>query len=671
MVLHANITRRPPVRIPFAHSRPSAPRCCHRPFSSSPSARQSIADALINQDPYRRIWFIQPTSFMSFSRDGGRTLHLSQIWPDSLYHEPYLIPFWAVTIYNDQMVEAIHRPTGYTNFGAPAQRLRSEIGATIAAVPADHWASGMYFGDHARQRTIIHHKILEDPFSRLAQYIPADNPGSLVRPTNDAFDPFFKTDLYSPLYTPKFALGPPKMEQRDMDKVVESQKFVANAGWEDVFTRVQDSKVFAVPVYRLIYKVHLRDGSIAMCDGEISSESHNFRVNWPQGRPQASDSTPKPRLLRAVGRLGRLIWDEMDLLPPTWHLTTKGSTDVVSTIFDTMHRRGPMTQRMWEDGNIVPLIGPRGTASGEELIRYGDDFIKNRGISVPEPSYSIKVRNEPRRSSSLFSSPAATAEPSKPSSPRPSSSTTKPAAGTSSTTLSWSSSSLKDKRDTRFSAYAQKQAERIKGSIGAVAKGRAAWRLTPHDKRGYYAELGLEISADFLDPSKAAEIDKLVKDKFNGLSFARHPDHGGTDEGFHNLVLSRDHLESHQKRLFYNKQVLSCPELSSSQSKTPPSPPPTTPTRKPPSWSPSPLYNASGSPSDKRGHYAALGLSEQLCREFLDVGAEARVNEFILYTYDTLREAVPPGDAKKLRRLSEAFDSVKNWNCRTQYNKSR
>ncbi|WVQ76359.1 hypothetical protein IAR50_006024 [Cryptococcus sp. DSM 104548] len=666
---------RPAIRIPFPHPRPSAPpRRCHRTFSSSPPARQSIANALINQDPYKRVWFVQPGSFMIFARDGGRTLHLSQIWPDSLYHEPYLIPFWTFTIFNDQMVEAVHRPTGIVNFSAPAQRLKSEMGLTIAAVSEDHWASGMYFPDWSRQRAHFHSKILENPLSSAAQWIPQDSPNSMIRPTNESYDPFFRTDLYSPLYTPKFALGPPKLEQRDMDKLVESQRFIANDGWEDVFTRVQDSKLFAVPVYRLIYKVHLKDGSIAMCDGELSSETHAFRVDWPKGRAQPAEGASKFRSLKVVGRLARLIWSESDLHPPAWRLEPKGTTDVVSTLYNAMRRRGPMTQDMWEESNIVPLLGPRGIPSAEGLKNYGDDFLKNRGISTPEPLYPVKPRGEPQRSSALFKRSTPTAESPKISSPSPSSATAKPAARTSSSTSSWNSRSLKDKRDTRFSTYAQKQAERIKVSIGAVAKDRAAWRLTPHDQRGYYAELGLKASADFLDSGKAAEVDKLVKDSFNKLSFARHPDHGGTDEEFHNLIVSRDHVESHQKRLFYNKQISSCPELSSSAfgSKSSSSPSPATiKRRKPPSWTPSPPYNTPGSPSDKRGCYAALGLSNQLCREFLDVGVEERVNEFILYKYETLREKVSTSNEKELRTLSEAFDRLKNWSCREQYNKRR
>ncbi|WVN87333.1 uncharacterized protein L203_102511 [Cryptococcus depauperatus CBS 7841] len=532
-----------------------------RPLSSQKLVNReqiSLENALVKQDPYERIWFLQPVSTLNFQNSWMRQAHLRSLWPQMIGEEPYLVPFWLLLIICDQHSEARHRESGSPDYNNTAERFYSDISLTMAAVPDDHWCSGVYFPMNIRGAATLQQRIIDEPQSPLAKFMPFPSPSIYTSPSFG--EPLIDWNTYNPDLSPKFAWGPPKLEKRDMDRIVESQASGAlqQEGWDVIFTRAKDTKLFAIPIYRLVHKIYLENGNIGISDGELNSAAHNFEINWPRSQCQRVDYTKSPN-----GLVFSRVYPSHHYSGVIHHeIDDKGSSAILATLFSAMRRAGPITERFWENDKILPLVGKAGIDSVLPLVNYSDEVLHGRGSSLVEPSFRIrKLEQSQTELSSIFgsakskskrpalaSSALASAPSSDTASPLSSKATkTKP-------TLSWSS--LSHKRDSTISAFARERMSRIVGSYEPIVHSKQ----NLNDPMGHYARLGLtkeDLTLDFLSPRKERAINSIIKQKYKELRIAHHPDKsGGSHEIFVAVGEAYHHVNSLKARMAYNEKKL-------------------------------------------------------------------------------------------------------------------
>ncbi|KAL0243947.1 hypothetical protein I308_105210 [Cryptococcus tetragattii IND107] len=496
-----------------------------------------------------------------FNTESARAAHLNSIWHNYRYHETHIIPFWTLCILSDLRSEAIHRRTGGQDYANVAQRFCTEIGLNIAAVPDNHWCSGLYFREVLRMRQETIKKILESPMIGLSDLLPSSTPALYVRDFRNvgASAPFHNNNQYDPVTSPKFAWGPPKLERSDMENIISAHD-ATFGDWEDIHVRVRDTKLFAIPTYRLLYKVYLPSGEIAVTDGELNDKGHNIIVDWPKGKAQPSNHDEYNN-----GLIFNRTWlDHPEKGIGNCLMGDQGSSSIVSTLFNAMRRGGPIRKETWEDDKIIPLIGSATVPHLQSLMKYTRKMLCGQGQAFSEPSFPIEKKATTTSSSSLFSKvdPTIRTKRSAASSPSPASSLSSRLFGASSfKSAAWTSSgSHSSKRQAVYEKFARAKAEKIGSSIYGPSEQYALRRL--HDRNGYYAELGVEnLAVELLDKSKEKEVNSILKEKYYTLCKIRHSDIGGAEEDQVRLNRAYEQVETYEQRRNYQLKPENCPSL--------------------------------------------------------------------------------------------------------------
>ncbi|AFR98065.2 hypothetical protein C343_02032 [Cryptococcus neoformans C23] len=521
----------------------------------------SLIETLVEQDPYQRIWFIKPLSLMMFNTESARAAHLNSIWHNYRYHETHIIPFWTLCILSDLRSEAIHRHTGGQDYANVAQRFCTEIGLNIAAVPDSHWCSGLYFREVLRMRQESIEKILNGSMINLSDFLPSPTPAPYIGDFRNvgAPAPLHDNNQYDPVTSPKFAWGPPRLGRSDMENIISAHDATFGE-WEDIHVRVRDTKLFAIPTYRLLYKMYLSSGEIAVTDGELNDNGHNLMVDWPKGKAQTSNH---------VNYNNGLIFSRTWLDHPERGIGyclmgDQGSSSVVSTLFNAMRRGGPIRRETWEDDKIIPLIGSAAVPHLQSLMEYTGKVLCGQGQAFSEPSFPIEKKATTTSSSSLFSKvdPTIRAKRSVASNVSPASSLSSRLFGPSSLKSSaWTSSgSHSTKRQAVYEKFARAKAEKIGSSIYGPSEQYALRKL--HDRNGYYAELGVEnLAVELLDKSREKEVNSILKEKYYTLCKIKHSDIGGAEEDQVRLNRAYEQVETYEQRRNYQLKPENCPSL--------------------------------------------------------------------------------------------------------------
>ncbi|OWZ49164.1 hypothetical protein J010_01836 [Cryptococcus neoformans] len=542
----------------ISNSRTYAVRPANKQVSGGGS---SLIETLVEQDPYQRIWFIKPLSLMMFNTESARAAHLNSIWHNYRYHETHIIPFWTLCILSDLRSEAIHRHTGGQDYANVAQRFCTEIGLNIAAVPDSHWCSGLYFREVLRMRQESIEKILNGSMINLSDFLPSPTPAPYIRDFRNvgAPAPLHDNNQYDPVTSPKFAWGPPRLGRSDMENIISAHDATFGE-WEDIHVRVRDTKLFAIPTYRLLYKMYLSSGEIAVTDGELNDNGHNLMVDWPKGKAQTSNH---------VNYNNGLIFSRTWLDHPERGIGyclmgDQGSSSVVSTLFNAMRRGGPIRRETWEDDKIIPLIGSAAVPHLQSLMEYTGKVLCGQGQAFSEPSFPIEKKATTTSSSSLFSKvdPTIRAKRSVASNVSPASSLSSRLFGPSSLKSSaWTSSgSHSTKRQAVYEKFARAKAEKIGSSIYGPSEQYALRKL--HDRNGYYAELGVEnLAVELLDKSREKEVNSILKEKYYTLCKIKHSDIGGAEEDQVRLNRAYEQVETYEQRRNYQLKPENCPSL--------------------------------------------------------------------------------------------------------------
>ncbi|OXH35547.1 hypothetical protein J009_01858 [Cryptococcus neoformans] len=542
----------------ISNSRTYAVRPANKQVSGGGS---SLIETLVEQDPYQRIWFIKPLSLMMFNTESARAAHLNTIWHNYRYHETHIIPFWTLCILSDLRSEAIHRHTGGQDYANVAQRFCTEIGLNIAAVPDSHWCSGLYFREVLRMRQESIEKILNGSMINLSDFLPSPTPAPYIRDFRNvgAPAPLHDNNQYDPVTSPKFAWGPPRLGRSDMENIISAHDATFGE-WEDIHVRVRDTKLFAIPTYRLLYKMYLSSGEIAVTDGELNDNGHNLMVDWPKGKAQTSNH---------VNYNNGLIFSRTWLDHPERGIGyclmgDQGSSSVVSTLFNAMRRGGPIRRETWEDDKIIPLIGSAAVPHLQSLMEYTGKVLCGQGQAFSEPSFPIEKKATTTSSSSLFSKvdPTIRAKRSVASNVSPASSLSSRLFGPSSLKSSaWTSSgSHSTKRQAVYEKFARAKAEKIGSSIYGPSEQYALRKL--HDRNGYYAELGVEnLAVELLDKSREKEVNSILKEKYYTLCKIKHSDIGGAEEDQVRLNRAYEQVETYEQRRNYQLKPENCPSL--------------------------------------------------------------------------------------------------------------
>ncbi|OWZ79247.1 hypothetical protein C366_01969 [Cryptococcus neoformans Tu401-1] len=521
----------------------------------------SLIETLVEQDPYQRIWFIKPLSLMMFNTESARAAHLNSIWHNYRYHETHIIPFWTLCILSDLRSEAIHRHTGGQDYANVAQRFCTEIGLNIAAVPDSHWCSGLYFREVLRMRQESIEKILKGSMINLSDFLPSPTPAPYVGDFRNvgAPAPLHDNNQYDPVTSPKFAWGPPRLGRSDMENIISAHDATFGE-WEDIHVRVRDTKLFAIPTYRLLYKMYLSSGEIAVTDGELNDNGHNLMVDWPKGKAQTSNHVKYNN-----GLIFSRTWlDHPERGIGYCLMGDQGSSSVVSTLFNAMRRGGPIRKETWEDDKIIPLIGSAAVPHLQSLVEYTGKVLCGQGQAFSEPSFPIEKKATTTSSSSLFSKvdPTIRAKRSVASNVSPASSLSSRLFGPSSLKSSaWTSSgSHSTKRQAVYEKFARAKAEKIGSSIYGPSEQYALRKL--HDRNGYYAELGVEnLAVELLDKSKEKEVNSILKEKYYTLCKIKHSDIGGAEEDQVRLNRAYEQVETYEQRRNYQLKPENCPSL--------------------------------------------------------------------------------------------------------------
>ncbi|OWZ56228.1 hypothetical protein C349_06124 [Cryptococcus neoformans var. grubii Br795] len=542
----------------ISNSRTYAVRPANKQVSGGGS---SLIETLVEQDPYQRIWFIKPLSLMMFNTESARAAHLNSIWHNYRYHETHIIPFWTLCILSDLRSEAIHRHTGGQDYANVAQRFCTEIGLNIAAVPDSHWCSGLYFREVLRMRQESIEKILNGSMINLSDFLPSPTPAPYIGDFRNvgAPAPLHDNNQYDPVTSPKFAWGPPRLGRSDMENIISAHDATFGE-WEDIHVRVRDTKLFAIPTYRLLYKMYLSSGEIAVTDGELNDNGHNLMVDWPKGKAQTSNH---------VNYNNGLIFSRTWLDHPERGIGyclmgDQGSSSVVSTLFNAMRRGGPIRRETWEDDKIIPLIGSAAVPHLQSLMEYTGKVLCGQGQAFSEPSFPIEKKATTTSSSSLFSKvdPTIRAKRSVASNVSPASSLSSRLFGPSSLKSSaWTSSgSHSTKRQAVYEKFARAKAEKIGSSIYGPSEQYALRKL--HDRNGYYAELGVEnLAVELLDKSREKEVNSILKEKYYTLCKIKHSDIGGAEEDQVRLNRAYEQVETYEQRRNYQLKPENCPSL--------------------------------------------------------------------------------------------------------------
>ncbi|OCF59721.1 hypothetical protein L486_02393 [Kwoniella mangroviensis CBS 10435] len=509
------------------------------------STTLTLDDALVDQDPYRRIRFEHPLYMLDRTLESGRLAVARSFWRDAHSIEPFLLPFWQVHLLCDQKSSIQwESPTGSVESG-PDFRYYSDIGMAITAVPKDHWASGIYIPWSIRLSTEKMSMLYKQSGGSL-DFLPSESPSIYSHPLSQILDPFM-LEIWNPHTAPKFAYGPPDLKGKE-ERIIMLQGSEETQFYEAFVP--YGIRVYAIPVYRLMYRVGLYRG-FGVMDGQMPMMNNNtFRLDWKHG----GFRTLIPYLHTRIGHHHRR-WtapDEMsepEIVNAAFNPPSK-IQELVKALFDGMWNRGSMTPSMWENERILPEFGHARDGNAQTLDEYNKAALKGLPLP-PEPRFPIK-QTQTASKTSLFN-------------PRNS----KPKTAESSTTTT-TSTSTKEERERLTRQYSGNNTQRRRTlhyrdqAEIRLNNVKRSMKLTPEeeymskiktflpDPKGYYNVLGIrDPPKDFLKAEKREYIDALISSHRNDESFKAHPDYGGSVVKQRNLNEAFENLETLEKRRQY------------------------------------------------------------------------------------------------------------------------
>ncbi|WWC85749.1 uncharacterized protein L201_000615 [Kwoniella dendrophila CBS 6074] len=537
-------------------------------------------EVLINQDPYKRITFEQPLHMLNRSQ-AQRMFAVQATFRDAEWIEPHLIPFWQVHLLCDQKRSfQFELREGYTASG-PVQRYFSDIGIAMSAVPRDHWASGMWVPWTIRMSASKLQEIFDSSLQN-SIYLPHSSPKQYHTPMAKQIAPFMEKQ-WDPLSAPKFAFGIPDIKGKENQIIMLQTSMNPNEEEDDVSDEYSVQKmyeamipygirVYAIPVYRLLYKVGLKNG-YAVFDAQSPAEDANtFRVNWPQGGVrQVNDTT-----FRIMGHYQRRNTDsgelhESEVINASFSKESK-LQELISTLFAGMWTKGPITPAAWENERILPEYGDFKEGTAINLLAYSEACIRgftpspSSRLSV-EPKFPIK-RKEQTKKSSLFTTRNSTTSSTKSNTDsfgEAEYNQSQSQSGQTSSINANTATSRKFKGETNtLKRRTMHYAEQAGIRLGNLKKSIGPERLSPEmefmtklptflpDPKRFYKNLGiLQPSKDYLSLDKQDYIDDLISEKRNKASFINHPDRGGKVEIQREINEAFANLESLKLRRKY------------------------------------------------------------------------------------------------------------------------
>ncbi|WVQ80402.1 hypothetical protein IAT38_002507 [Cryptococcus sp. DSM 104549] len=626
-------------------------------FTESPSS-PTIDDVLPKQDPYGRIWFKPPMEMEKYTSNRARLNRIREDWLSVYSASPYLVPFWSIVIMCDSYSQ--FRSLKGSSHLSEIARIPSDISLAIAAVDESHWCSGAFISEDVRGIAMTY-----DTMANLGddglRFLPSKS--SSMYNVNAVGEDFIGS-MYDPSRMAKFHLPPPKLDAREIGRITDAQ---VHEDPDDVLaetlTKGKDPLVYAFPTYRLIYRAtDLSSRDVIFYDSELAAVNHrSFHVNWSPGmvRPVVEEKSPRALHFMRLAFAREKEQRGQSMLMTSFLPYTKGD-DVVTTVYNSMRRRGPMTPAMWEDDHILPLFGQAAGQPGvQALAKFSSHRIRNIDSVVKggEPAYPIKRAAAPAaRLVNLFgklpAQPQTKAE--KPTASKTSSSPS-PSFSFLSSSKSFSRSlplgtSMRAKRQAALSSRLAAKADRIAQSMP-----QAPPKLEkPVDSAGHYYQLGLHsLEADLLDSRAEATVDKRIKDQYHQLSFKLHPDQGGEREDFERLVQAYKQVGTLAKRQQYHAQVHNRPFRLFTTKKASQSPP-----SAPPKPAPKPFLD------DPQGFYGLLGYPEPP-KDLVHKAASGAYDKAILAAYIKKSEEVV-GEASS--QLLEAFRALGTLDGRRKYN---
>ncbi|OCF36092.1 hypothetical protein I316_01964 [Kwoniella heveanensis BCC8398] len=496
-------------------------------------------------------------------KDGGKIIErfdmVKQWFPGMQDLEAHILPFWTLALVCDQVVTQVFQQSGGTYYEEMPKRIQSEIGLTIAAVPPNHWASGYIIPYTVRHLSMGLEQLLK--YSKHLppeqSWMPSDTP-RIYSNRNDRCDPFVNPE-WNPSIAPKFALSPPRLTEREVERIITLQ---ANDifPWDEIWNP-KGIKLFAVPSYSLIYKVSLRSG-LGIMDAQSPVIGNNtLRINWLPGGTRGTDEylwqkigfQTRPR--QPDGRFGIGEPERCAFQP-----NTKIST-LFSTVHEAMKRRGPMTREMWEDPRIFPDFGPATEGNCQTLDNWIQDHVSGYD-KLPEPRYPLRHNQRSSgASSSIFASRI-----------KPKTGAARPANAEDAASHSPSSTQAPPKEERTTGRFGVSAADKRRAYIRNRAKlaGDAVLRSTFLDKgsalsryptvlpdpKGHYRRLGIyEPGREFLEVKTREMADKKISEQYIAYSLETHPDRpGGSDAEFIPVKEANVALETLEKRLAYYKR---------------------------------------------------------------------------------------------------------------------
>nr|XP_019014444.1 uncharacterized protein I206_00526 [Kwoniella pini CBS 10737]OCF53225.1 hypothetical protein I206_00526 [Kwoniella pini CBS 10737] len=476
--------------------------------------------------------------------------HLAQrYWRDATFLEPFLLPVWQVHLICDQKI-ALQRepPNGIVEIG-PQQRYYSDMGLAISAVPRDHWASGMFFPWNIRANVETIEHIYEETKTTSIDCLPSETPDIYSDPLPHVLDPFMPA-LWNQRSAPKFAYGPPDLKGKE-EKIILLQAEEGEPGEVYEAFVPQGIKVYAIPVYRLMYRATLKSGMAVMDATLPILDVNTFRIDWPLGGIRRHNKIGHhQRRMTGSGYM-----HPSEIINAAFY-PEENIQHLVDSLFEAMWARGPIKPSMWENERIIPEFGPQKDGNVITLSEYNERCILGQDPG-PEPTFPIK-KVEVASKTSLFNPRNPRNNNKAKSDQQPldtdSSSTTEERPSRTAASRTLGQSTLLRRR-THYRDQAGIRLGNVKKSIRMSPEEEYVTKLPVFlpDPQGYYATLGISQPAkDFLKSEKRDYIDDLISDRRNKKSFECHPDYGGSHILQRELNEAFYHLESLEKRRQYH-----------------------------------------------------------------------------------------------------------------------
>ncbi|WVR03462.1 hypothetical protein IAU60_000453 [Kwoniella sp. DSM 27419] len=506
----------------------------------------TLDEALVLQDPYKRIRFDRPLHMTVYGALQSTRLKTVQAsFPKAARISPHVLPCWVVHLICDQTVAVRYFSPNSPDYVDTPQRYQSEIGLTVAAVPVGHWASGVVYPQNVR--TIVGSQpIMFRNSTTGVELLPSDSPSVYTSPPgNDPFVP----PTWDPNYASRFDLPPPRFTDAEVERIISLQADSYDC-WDEVMDP-KGIKVFAVPTYKLVYKVEMSNGDIAIYDCQSPMPAINtYKINWSPGQSRPVDHF----LSDKIGYWQRFMRPDATLEPHTIRpypfINVKRIQGLFDTILGAMRRRGPMTPDMWEDERILPALGPMQDGNAQTLFEYTLNTLTDSPDAV-EPRFPIAQRSGPS-STNLFTARARATPRAKPRIMTSAAGTTQtPSAGQA---PRYGASTI-EKRRVYLRERARLARNAVHGAMRSPLGSPDVTTLHVPDPMGYYKELGVtEPDGRFLDEKHAKAVDRLLGEKFREASRVVHPDNlvTGSKEDFQALEAAYSAVETLGQRRKYS-----------------------------------------------------------------------------------------------------------------------